>query len=210
MTLTSSLANRSTCRLARIIVNQQLCFRFLTYDLQMHKCNYCDVLATSLLNQRRSCFHNHNCNLVNDLSRRCLSSQSDGFYTHDESTQTNLSTDSSRPMEDIPEMYPISKARLTSKEPAPKSSVPNQLTTELFFYGPSCSAETRAEIDSSFLVFPDFITGDEEDALLQEAEPHLKRLRYEFDHWDDVSWLTIILATAVQARNRNSKKRRSL
>lgn len=33
----------------------------------------------------------------------------------------------------------------------------------------------------------DFITETEEKILLKQVEPHLKRLRYEFDHWDDVN-----------------------
>lgn len=32
-----------------------------------------------------------------------------------------------------------------------------------------------------------FITEEEEGALLLELEPGLKKKRYEFDHWDDVS-----------------------
>lgn len=32
-----------------------------------------------------------------------------------------------------------------------------------------------------------FITEEEEGALLRELEPGLKKKRYEFDHWDDVS-----------------------
>lgn len=31
-----------------------------------------------------------------------------------------------------------------------------------------------------------FISPTEEDSFLKELEPYLKRLRYEFDHWDDV------------------------
>lgn len=37
------------------------------------------------------------------------------------------------------------------------------------------------------LVYEDFLTESEEKTLLDEIEPYLKRLRYEFDHWDDVS-----------------------
>ena len=32
-----------------------------------------------------------------------------------------------------------------------------------------------------------FISEEEEGALLRELEPGLKKKRYEFDHWDDVS-----------------------
>ncbi|CAB3405612.1 unnamed protein product [Caenorhabditis bovis] len=31
----------------------------------------------------------------------------------------------------------------------------------------------------------DFITPEEEESLLREVEPHMKRLRYEKSHWDD-------------------------
>lgn len=31
-----------------------------------------------------------------------------------------------------------------------------------------------------------FISEEEEQALLQELEPGLRKKRYEFDHWDDV------------------------
>lgn len=40
-------------------------------------------------------------------------------------------------------------------------------------------------------VRPSFITEEEEAALLRELEPGLKKKRYEFDHWDDVSQLMI-------------------
>ncbi|XP_055389230.1 alpha-ketoglutarate-dependent dioxygenase alkB homolog 7, mitochondrial [Condylostylus longicornis] len=34
-------------------------------------------------------------------------------------------------------------------------------------------------------VLPNFLSNEEEAQLLDEVEPYLKRLRYEFDHWDD-------------------------
>ena len=41
----------------------------------------------------------------------------------------------------------------------------------------------------SMVVYPDFLSEDEEKKLLQEVEPYLKRLRYEQSHWDNVSCL---------------------
>lgn len=35
-------------------------------------------------------------------------------------------------------------------------------------------------------VLPDFITDVEETQLFEEVEPYMKRMRYEYDHWDDV------------------------
>ena len=37
-----------------------------------------------------------------------------------------------------------------------------------------------------FKLYQDFITSTEEDSIFNELEPHLKRLRYEKSHWDDV------------------------
>uniref|UniRef100_A0A6P7H4J4 Alpha-ketoglutarate-dependent dioxygenase alkB homolog 7, mitochondrial-like n=1 Tax=Diabrotica virgifera virgifera TaxID=50390 RepID=A0A6P7H4J4_DIAVI len=34
-------------------------------------------------------------------------------------------------------------------------------------------------------VHNDFISEQEEKSVLDEIEPYLKRMRYEFDHWDD-------------------------
>ncbi|XP_062551501.1 alpha-ketoglutarate-dependent dioxygenase alkB homolog 7, mitochondrial-like isoform X1 [Armigeres subalbatus] len=45
--------------------------------------------------------------------------------------------------------------------------------------------DDREQFLAGMTVFQDFITEAEEQALLQEIEPYLKRMRYEFDHWDD-------------------------
>lgn len=47
--------------------------------------------------------------------------------------------------------------------------------------------ETEAILAEDMLVFPDFLSEEEEQSLLNEVEPYMKRLRYEFDHWDNVS-----------------------
>lgn len=57
--------------------------------------------------------------------------------------------------------------------------------TEFFHFHPTCLAETISGVSSSFTVVPDIITEAEEEMLMKEVEPHLKRLKYEFDHWDD-------------------------
>ena len=41
------------------------------------------------------------------------------------------------------------------------------------------------ELEKSFEVINDFISEDEETNLVKESEPHLKRLVYEKDHWDE-------------------------
>ena len=43
--------------------------------------------------------------------------------------------------------------------------------------------------ENSLLIKEDFITEEEEKSLLNEVDPYMKKLRYEFDHWDNVYYL---------------------
>ncbi|XP_072934075.1 alpha-ketoglutarate-dependent dioxygenase alkB homolog 7, mitochondrial [Epargyreus clarus] len=45
--------------------------------------------------------------------------------------------------------------------------------------------ELRAEVLRNMRILPDFVSEAEEASLLAEVEPQLKRMRYEFDHWDN-------------------------
>lgn len=49
------------------------------------------------------------------------------------------------------------------------------------------SRELVQKLGSQVQVRTGFITEEEEQALLRELDPGLKKKRYEFDHWDDVS-----------------------
>lgn len=49
------------------------------------------------------------------------------------------------------------------------------------------SRELVHKLGSQVQVRTGFITEEEEQALLRELDPGLKKKRYEFDHWDDVS-----------------------
>ena len=52
----------------------------------------------------------------------------------------------------------------------------------------SCDDDTTlASLMNDMLVYENFISEEEEKSLLEEVEPYLKRLRYELDHWDNVS-----------------------
>lgn len=48
--------------------------------------------------------------------------------------------------------------------------------------------ELRLAVLRDMQVLPDFVSEAEEASLLAELEPYLKRMRYEFDHWDNVSY----------------------
>lgn len=54
------------------------------------------------------------------------------------------------------------------------------------FHGVWPSAE-RKDFEQDMRIVPDFISEAEEKQLHEEIEPYMSRLRYEFDHWDDVS-----------------------
>lgn len=45
--------------------------------------------------------------------------------------------------------------------------------------------ETLTKLEESLRILPNFINETEEHNLMQEVEPHLKRLVYERDHWDE-------------------------
>lgn len=45
----------------------------------------------------------------------------------------------------------------------------------------------RTQILNDMLVLEEFLSADEEAEMCKEVDPYMQRLRYEFDHWDDVS-----------------------
>uniref|UniRef100_A0AC34RPG9 Alpha-ketoglutarate-dependent dioxygenase AlkB-like domain-containing protein n=2 Tax=Panagrolaimus sp. JU765 TaxID=591449 RepID=A0AC34RPG9_9BILA len=53
-------------------------------------------------------------------------------------------------------------------------------------------------LTSNCTVKEDFITIQEEESLLKEIEPHMKRLRYEKSHWDDVCEVMRAVADLVK------------
>lgn len=65
------------------------------------------------------------------------------------------------------------------------SSGPVPLRDDCLIVG--SSRELVQRLGSQVEVRTGFITEEEERALLLELEPGLRKKRYEFDHWDDVS-----------------------
>lgn len=51
----------------------------------------------------------------------------------------------------------------------------------------------KVELRNTMKILPDFITEKEEDVLIEELDPYMKQLRYEYSHWDDVSELLKII-----------------
>lgn len=44
------------------------------------------------------------------------------------------------------------------------------------------------DLINSMTVYENFLGENEEEQILAEIEPYLNKLRYEFAHWDDVSY----------------------
>ena len=54
------------------------------------------------------------------------------------------------------------------------------------FFGVWPCGEKEAFI-KDLRVIEDFISESEEKSFMDELEPYLKRMHYEYDHWDDVT-----------------------
>jgi alkylated DNA repair protein alkB homolog 7 len=67
------------------------------------------------------------------------------------------------------------------------------VSSNVEFKGQWPEKEQKQFIDDMNIV-EDFLSVDEENKFSEELEPYLKRMRYEFDHWDDVSKIKIFIA----------------
>lgn len=50
----------------------------------------------------------------------------------------------------------------------------------------------KVKLYNTMKVLPNFISEEEEIILMQEVDPYMKRLRYEYSHWDNVSKIRLI------------------
>lgn len=58
--------------------------------------------------------------------------------------------------------------------------------TQRFSYLSATDEDTEHILSENMTVLPDFLSEAEEQSLLNEIEPYMQRLHYEYDHWDDV------------------------
>lgn len=71
------------------------------------------------------------------------------------------------------------------------SHLRNYSNTCIPSYFSSSDLKTVNVLREHFKLYEDFISVEEEEQLLMEIDPILKRRRYEKDHWDDVSNLIL-------------------
>lgn len=61
----------------------------------------------------------------------------------------------------------------------------NQNKNHLFDFQNEWPADIKNEFIQDMILIEDFITEDEEEHLLAETKKTMKRMRYQYDHWDD-------------------------
>lgn len=76
-----------------------------------------------------------------------------------------------------------------------KFSFKSYSTQQGFIFSKSFPDSLKQEFESSFLIYENFVSLTEEENLMAEFEPHLKRHLYEKDHWDNVSFLTFHISS---------------
>lgn len=108
--------------------------------------------------------HNYSNTVLNKCSRYCLTCKFSTEFGNHAKQISNVNNKN--------EVEETGKAR-------------SVIEPEYFYFHSSCHLETRASVASSFEVIRNYISEDEEAVLMKEVEPHLGRLKYEYNHWDD-------------------------
>lgn len=57
--------------------------------------------------------------------------------------------------------------------------------------------ELACSLIDSMLIVEDFLSEHEEKSILDEVEPYMQKLHYEFDHWDDVRFCCFFTGVIV-------------
>jgi len=70
------------------------------------------------------------------------------------------------------------------------SSIKNLGNSDCFDFHDKFDTEQMGNVRSSMIIHRDFLSVEEEQSIFTEVQPYMKRLRYEFDHWDDVRSIT--------------------
>ncbi|XP_076338114.1 alpha-ketoglutarate-dependent dioxygenase alkB homolog 7, mitochondrial [Tachypleus tridentatus] len=65
------------------------------------------------------------------------------------------------------------------------NGVTNVTNNKLPCYLEGSFSEIVATIANNMVVYEDFLNEEEEKNIIDEIEPYMKNLRYEYDHWDD-------------------------
>ena len=73
------------------------------------------------------------------------------------------------------------------------------------FITDGCSIEELEKVQDlvsgNLEIRENFVSEEEEGLLLKEVEPYLKRQKYQYDHWDDVSVITVSGLSSLLPKN---------
>ena len=73
------------------------------------------------------------------------------------------------------------------------------------FITDGCSIEELEKVQDlvsgNLEIRENFVSEEEEGLLLKEVEPYLKRQKYQYDHWDDVSIITVSGLSSLLPKN---------
>lgn len=70
------------------------------------------------------------------------------------------------------------------------SSAKHLESSDCFDFHDKFDAEQMKNVVSSMIIHSDFLSVEEEQSVFAEVQPYMKKLRYEFDHWDDVRMIS--------------------
>lgn len=73
------------------------------------------------------------------------------------------------------------------------------------FITDGCSIEELEKVQDlvsgNLEIRENYVSEEEEGLLLKEVEPYLKRQKYQYDHWDDVSIITVSGLSSLLPKN---------
>ena len=76
---------------------------------------------------------------------------------------------------------------------------------KISFITDGCSIEELEKVQDlvsgNLEIRENFVSEEEEGLLLKEVEPYLKRQKYQYDHWDDVSIITVSGLSSLLPKN---------
>ncbi|XP_070564158.1 alpha-ketoglutarate-dependent dioxygenase alkB homolog 7, mitochondrial-like [Ptychodera flava] len=56
---------------------------------------------------------------------------------------------------------------------------------EFYYFHEGCTEEVKRTVIDGYKLYLNFLTEDDEQSLQREIDRYMKRMRYEYDHWDD-------------------------
>lgn len=82
----------------------------------------------------------------------------------------------------------IASKHFGSQSSANDLSAKNLENSDCLDFHDKFDSDQMKNVADSMIIYNNFLSVEEEESVFAEIQPYIKRLRYEFDHWDDVSF----------------------